>query len=242
MKNSTFKILITVFFTLTIYCAKAQTWYVCHDTPTSDFRVDFTAPDGATPDGTTGSWYAWSVDNGATSLAGNDLDGPAPNTNNSNQATVTWNGVNNYVVTATEFNDCDPTTGDVTTINVSVVKADVTALASDITLACGGAPVTITITGTPGATVPYTLSGGATGTPGSPATIGPGGTATVTVNTGTLAPGTFTFTVTGATFNATQPNGTAFTCNTLSTDLSVTTTTVTFEVGDTPTISPIEML
>lgn len=243
MKNSTLKIFAIAFFTLALYCVNAQTWYVCYDTPTSNFRVDVDPTNGGlSPDGSAGSWYAWAVNNGATALAGNDADGPAPNTNNSNQATVTWNGVNNYVVTATEFNDCDTTTGDVTTINVAMVKADVTALTPNATFACGGDPITITITGTPGSTVNYTLSGGATGTPNSPVLIGAGGTAVVTIATGTLLPGAFTFTVTGATFSATQPNGAAFTCTTPSSDLTVTSTTVTFTVGDAPTISPIEML
>lgn len=244
MKNSTLKIFASAFLTLAIYYVNAQSiWYVCYDTPASNFRVDVDPADGGlSPDGSDGSWYAWTVDNGATALAGNDADGPAPNTNNSNQATVTWNGVNNYVVTATEFNECDTTTGDVTTINVAVVKADVTALALNQSFVCDGSDVVITLTGSPGSVVDYTLSGGATGTPASPVTIGAGGTATVTIATGTLTPGNFTFTVTGASFIATQPNGSNFTCSTPDTDLTITTTTATFEIGSGPTISPIEML
>ncbi len=241
MKNSTLKIFAAAFFTLALYIVNAQsTWYVCYDTPASNFHVDVDPLNGGeSPDGTAGSWYAWAVDNGATVLAGNDTDGPAPNTNNSNQATVTWNGVNDYIVTATEFNDCDDTTGDVTTINVSVVKPDVTALAVDNAFICDGSDVEITVTGMPESTVTYTLSGSAVGTPASPVPIGTGGTATVTVNTTGLT-GIITFTVTGASFVTSQPNGNAFTCSTPDTDLTVTT--ITFEVGEGPTISPIEML
>lgn len=242
MKNFTLKILAIVFFTLLVNSVSAQTvWYKCYsDTAPSTLTADIATPDGATPDGTVGSWYSWTVAPAGpvVTTAINDPDGPGAN--DANVATVTWGAGNLglFTFTATEFNQCDNTAGDQTTVQINRVKPDVTDLQVDNAFACGGLPVEITITGYPGAQVTYTLSGGAIGAPPSPVTIGTGGTATVTVATGGLS-GIITFTVTSASFTATQPNGSAFNCSN-TTDL--TEEVITFEVGDVPTITPIQVL
>lgn len=172
MTNSTFKILAFFCLIFLAYNTKAQTWYKAFNDPTASvFIVDEDTPDGASPDGTIGSWYKWEI-TGPTGYSAsykkNDNNPDTSNVEDGNEVKITWNRtVGDYIIKATEYNSCDATTGDVVDKmeEVSVVKPDVTNLEpiySDPANPniCAGTPIDVKIIGTAGATVKYQIIGG----------------------------------------------------------------------------------
>ncbi|MDM1296942.1 hypothetical protein HXZ94_00290 [Empedobacter falsenii] len=180
-RNFTIKSL--VFLTLFIVSFKTQaqtpikTFYADGNVATKLLSVDTESPNGASPDGTEGSWYKWTLNNGATFTAGNDPDGAG--TDDSNQVTITWNAstswpsaggnpmdlIKDYNVIAEEFNSCQPTSTEdsKTEINVKLVKPDILKIEADTEI-CGSSTATFTLYGTPGGIVYYSVTGSTTPT------------------------------------------------------------------------------
>ena len=233
------KIAFTLLITMFAYAANAQDWYVCYDQGSSNFKVDVDAPNGAGPDGTPGSWYAWTIDAGGTITAGDDPDGAGAN--DSNASTVTWNGTPGlYNITSTEFNSCDETTGDQTTFAIQVLKPDV--INAELPTGCASGDLIITIYGNSTDIVDYNYTDGTTPTNGQ-VTLNDNGDGTfsadITIPAGTYPAGTnVTFNVTNVTSSITaQPDGlTAFSC---SNSANLTFTSGTFLIDAGPSITPI---
>lgn len=180
-RNFTFKSLAFLTLFLVSFKMQAQTpiktFYADGNIATKSISVDTKSPNGASPDGTEGSWYKWTLNNGATFTAGNDPDGAG--TDDSNQATITWNAstswpsaggnpmdlIKDYNVIAEEFNSCQPTsTGDSKTeINIKLVKPDILKIEADTEI-CGSNTATFTLYGTPGGIVHYSVTGSTTTT------------------------------------------------------------------------------
>ena len=224
MKNLNFKLLATFLLTMVAYVANAQDWYVCW-TGSQQFTVDTNPALGSGNEvatGSPGSTYAWTISGGGTVTPAN----PA------NTTLFTSNGTpGDYTITATETNDCGEGTDQ--TFSVRVVKPDV----SNITFtggSCSTDDIVITITGTPGATVDYTVSSGTPNVP-SPVTLDATGTATVTV--ANPAAGAFDFNVTNVGVSFNQPNSAQlFTC---SNNVDIAQTNINLTVGVGPVTSPI---
>lgn len=144
-------------------------WYLSADDATKNLTVD---TENNQPNGSEGSWYKWEINNNATILGtGDDPDGPGQNDNN--EALITWNAtfptsfianntnelIKDYSITATEYNNCDDTNGSVTTTEVKLVKLDILHIEADSNI-CNNDQATITIYGTPSATINLNLTGG----------------------------------------------------------------------------------
>lgn len=176
-KNFTLKCIALFAFTLLGFKAQAQ-YYVNYTETTKSLKVDTT--DGE--DGTTGSWYKWTVDNGAASESVPSTNAPTESINkDSNKATITWKAtwpiaggdplelIKDYKITAEEFNSCQPsisTEDSKTDINVKLVKPDVLFIDADSDV-CSTAKANITFYGTPGAVVNYIINGGTVSDGGS---------------------------------------------------------------------------
>lgn len=223
MKNSTLKLIASLVLTLVLYVVNAQDQTICEGA-IKNYTVDTQAPDGANPDGTPGSWYAWSVTTPGflgTITAGDDPDGPGAN--DSNQATIDWDTtpIGTYIVQVIETNGT--CVGDPITFTVEIVAGPTApTVVADPTAICSGDDAVFTITGTPGNVVTYTINGGATQT------------------TTILSTGEVDVIITGATANQTivitsvATDGSPTACTT-----TVTGVTATVTVNAAPTTSPI---
>ncbi|WP_334127163.1 hypothetical protein [Empedobacter brevis] len=252
-KNFTFKCMALVAFTLMGFKAQAQ--YYADGTPgvapTKSLTVDTQGPDGASPDGTTGSWYRWNPNAGttttATYTAGDDPDGSG--LNDSNKADITWNAtwptaptgvptpveitalIKDYKITAEEFNSCQPTTSTGTSkteIDVKLVKPDVLFIDADNDI-CSTAKANITLYGTSGAVVNYTINGGdvTAGGTNTSATLNSDGKIDIEITPS--GAGDVVFVINNVTYTATQPAP-------LSTQVTFTNSTITNAAGKTVTI------
>ena len=272
-KNFTLKCITLFAFTLLGFKAQAQ-YYAdgstqADGTPlvaTKSLTVDTQGPNGASPDGTAGSWYRWNPNAGttttATFTAGNDPDGSG--LNYSNQATITWNAVwrtapsgvptpaeiaaliKDYKITAEEFNSCQPsisTEDSKTDINVKLVKPDVLFIDADSDDVCSTAKANITLYGTPGAIVNFEVTNGnvtvTSVVTNTSATLDSDGKIDIEITpNGTVD---VVFVINNVTYTATQPAP-------LSTKVTFTNSTITNAAGKTvtiklsagPVISPIE--
>jgi len=162
MKNSTFKLLATLLFGMLVYTAQAQDQTICEGA-VKNYTVDTEAPDGANPDGTPGSWYAWSVIEPAfagTITAGDDPDGAG--TNDSNQATIDWDTTPVGTYTVQVIETTGTCVGDPITFTVEIVSGPTApTVIADPSAICSGDDAVFTITGAPGNVVTYTINGGA---------------------------------------------------------------------------------
>lgn len=223
MKNSTLKLIASAVFMMMMYVVNAQNQTICFGA-TKNYVVDVTAPDGQAPDGTPGSFYAWSVLEAGfagTITAGDDGDGPG--INDSNQATIDWGTtpIGLYTVQVIETNgDC---VGDPITFTVEIVDGPAAPTIETNSPICSGDDAVFTIEGAPDNVVTYDINGTA-GT----ATIGAGG------NVDVIVP--------GATVNQTM------TITAIATDgdpdacTSAVNVTATIIVNAAPTTSPIQAL
>lgn len=249
--NFTLKCITLSAFTLVGFKAQAQTYYADGTVATKSLTVDTNLPDGASTDGTVGSWYKWDPNNGAiATTAINDPDGPG--TNDSNKADITWDATwprgttvvptaaqiaeltKDYKITAEEFNSCQTTAtaSSTTEIDVKLVRPDVLFIDAD-TSACSGSTATITLYGTPNAVVNYTITNGTAAT--AFVTLDSAGKADVTITP--TAGGNVTFTISSVvnTFTQPVPLGTSVTY----TNTTISFATATITVGQSPVISPI---
>lgn len=181
-RNFTFKSL--AFLTLFIVSFKTQaqtpikTFYADGNVATKSLSVDTESPNGASSDGTEGSWYKWTLNNGATYYSASSTNAPTGSINHdTNKADITWNAtwpiaggnpmdlIKDYNVIAEEFNSCQTTstTDSKTEINVKLVKPDILTIDSDTEI-CGSSTATFTLYGTPGGIVYYSVTGSATPT------------------------------------------------------------------------------
>ncbi|MBO6212033.1 hypothetical protein [Algoriella sp.] len=253
--NFTLKCIALSAFTLVGFKAQAQTYYADGTVAIKSLTVDTNLPDGASTDGTVGSWYKWNPNAGATTTAaytaGDDPDGVG--INDSNQADITWDATwpgattvvptaaqiaeltKDYKITAEEFNSCQTTAtaSSTTEIDVKLVRPDVLFIDAD-TSACSGSTATITLYGTPNAVVNYTITNGTAAT--AFVTLDSAGKADVTITP--TAGGNVTFTISSVVNTFTQPVPLGTTVPfTNSTIISFATATIT--VGASPVISPI---
>lgn len=156
MKNSTLKLLATFLLTLLVYTVNAQI-QVCEG-GSVNLKTDVDpANGGLDPDGTSGSFYTWSADNGATYT--DFAPGSNPN-GDSNKATINFAGVTvGTTVTITVVETSGLCEGDPIDFFVEIIaSADVTAIAATSPALCDGTGTNnFTITGTPGAIVDYSL-------------------------------------------------------------------------------------
>lgn len=222
MKNSHLKLLAIVFFSLLVYTASAQVDQTICGGAVKNYTVDTQAPDGASPDGTPGSFYTWSVTTPGfvgVITAGDDPDGPG--TNDSNQATIDWGTtpVGIYTVQVIETNGT--CIGDPVVFTVEIVDGPVAPTITTNSPICSGDDAVFTIVGTAGNVVTYSIDGGASQT----TTIGVGGTVDV------IIPSVTTDTVIVITSIATNGDPTACT--------SAINVTATVIVTAQPTTSPI---
>ena len=256
MKNNfTLKYIALVAFTFVGIKAQAQTYYADGTVAIKSLTVDTNLPDGASIDGTVGSWYAWNPNAGATTTAsytaGDDLDGPGAD--DSNKADITWRAkwpgattvaptaaeiaelTKDYKITAAEFNSCQTTAtaSSTTEIDVKLVKPDVLFIDAD-TSACSGSTATITLYGTPNAVVNYTITNGTAAT--AFVTLDSAGKADVTITP--TAGGNVTFTINNVANTFTQPT-TPPTSPVTYTNTTISFATATITAGQSPVISPI---
>jgi len=170
MKNSTFKILTTIFLSLFIYVANAQTAdiTVCEN-GSLNLRTDVTLPDGQAPDGTTGSFYTWTGTNGVNIVdfaPGSNPNGP------SNKITADFTGIPaGTFVTITVIETNGTCVGDPVTYVVEVIAGPTAPTIDFSPTICSGDDAIFTVNGTPGNVFTYTINGGPTQT----GTIGAGG-------------------------------------------------------------------
>lgn len=222
MKNSTLKLFSFLALVLALYAANAQDQTICEGA-VKNYTVDTQAPDGASPDGTPGSWYTWSVSTpgfAGTITAGNDADGPG--TNDSNQATIDWDTtpIGIYTVEVVETNGT--CVGDPITFTVEIVAGPTAPTVDTNSPICSGDDAVFTITGAPGNVVIYTINGGAP------------------LTTTILGTGEVDVVIVGATANQTivitsvATDGASDACTT-----TVTGVTATITVNAAPTTSPI---
>lgn len=224
MKNSTLKLFASVVFMMMMYVVNAQDQTICFGA-TKNYVVDVTAPDGQAPDGTPGSFYAWSVLEAGfagTITAGDDGDGPG--INDSNQATIDWGTtpIGLYTVQVIETNgDC---VGDPITFTVEIVDGPAAPTITTNSPICSGNDAVFTIHGAAGNLVTYNINGG--------------GDQTATI----LGTGEVDVIIVGATANQTMTitgvatNGDPDACT------STVNVTATIIVNAAPTTSPIQAL
>ncbi len=183
-RNFTFKSLAFLTLFLVSFKTQAQaqtpikTFYADGNVATKSISVDTELPNGASPDGTEGSWYKWTLNNGATYYSASSTNAPNGSINHdTNKVDITWNAtwpsaggnpmdlIKYYNVIAEEYNSCQATsTGDSKTeINVKLVKPDILTIDSDTEI-CGSSTATFTLYGTPGGIVYYSVTGSATPT------------------------------------------------------------------------------
>lgn len=253
--NFTLKYIALSAFTLVGFKAQAQTYYADGTVAIKSLTVDTNLPDGASTDGTVGSWYKWNPNVGATTTAtytaGDDPDGVG--INDSNQVDITWGATwpgattavptavqiaqltQDYKITAEEFNSCQTTstTSSTAVIDVKLVKPDVLFIDAD-TSACSGSTATITLYGTPKAVVNYTITNGTAAT--AFVTLDSAGKADVTITP--TAGGNVTFTINNVANTFTQPT-TPPTSPVTYTNTTISFATATITVGQSPVISPI---
>lgn len=247
MKNNILKILSLASCLAVGTLANAQAYYADANDPTKDLTVDIDpANGGQSPNGSDGSWYQWTVDNGATYVSPVDLEYPGKD---SNKATITWGAtwpgaggnpldlIKDYKIKAEEFNDCQTsaTTESTVEIDVKLVKADILWIDYDTEYCSTGGKPSVTIHGTPGATVVYALMGS---NDTAPIVIGNDGKITVEINPDDSGDD-IVFTVDSVEFAGVQHNGNPFTCSS-ATISNTEGNTVTIKVGQAPTISDIE--
>lgn len=251
-KISTSQKVILIAFTLFGFVLQAQTYYADGLIATKNLTVDLISPDGATPDGSIGSWYKWNpaigVTTTATFTANDDTDGTG--NNDGNQAVISWNAVwpaaggdplkliQDYKISAEEFNSCQSTTSTATSkteIEVKLVKPDILKIDSD-TEACASTNATITLYGTPGAVVNFTVTNSTT--TATSATFGTDGIVNVDVTPN--GNGNIVFTIVNVTFTATQPAPLSSPISYSATTFTNGTNTVTVNVNKAPVISPIQ--
>lgn len=213
MNNFIFKFTVTLGIMLLAITANAQTVPVCQN-DTKNYTVDIQAPDGASPDGTPGSTYEWSIlEPGFT--------GTLTVTNgNSNKAEIVWQTpVGIYTIQVIETNGtCE---GTPITFEVEVIAGPTTPTVTPETPICSGDDAIFEIAGAPGSVVTYNINGG----PDQTVTIGAGGTVDVVEN-GVTADTTITIT---SIANSADPGA-------CSSSVNVTATVV---VTAQPTTSPI---
>ena len=254
--NFTLKCIALSAFTLVGFKAQAQTYYADGTVAIKSLTVDTNLPDGASIDGTVGSWYAWNPNAGATTTAsytaGDDLDGTG-GIDDSNKADITWGATwpaattviptaaeiaeltKDYKITAEEFNSCQitATASSTTEIDVKLVKPDVLFIDAD-TSACSGSTATITLYGTSNAVVNYTITNGTAAT--AFVTLDSAGKADVTITP--TAGGNVTFTINNVANTFTQPT-TPPTSPVTYTNTTISFATATITAGQSPVISPI---
>lgn len=144
-------------------------WFLSAEEATKNLTVD---TENNPPDGSVGSWYKWEINNNASIIGtGDDPDGPG--TNDNNQALITWNAtfptsyvanntnelIKDYLIIATEYNNCDDVNGSSTTTEVKLVKLDILSIEVDSNI-CNEDQGNITIYGTPNASIAINLIGG----------------------------------------------------------------------------------
>lgn len=160
MKNSTFKLLATFLLTLLIYTVNAQQTICVGEV--KEYAVD--QADG--PNGTTGSTYVWTVTPTAPATYAGTITNVAPSTSG-HHVQIDWGtsstGTYTISVVETSVDGCE--TDPPQTFTVTITQGpDVTLVEEVETPICDLADAAFNITGTPNATVTYTLNGGATQT------------------------------------------------------------------------------
>lgn len=223
MKNSTLKLFASAVLMMMMYVVNAQDQTICLGA-TKNYVVDVTAPDGQAPDGTPGSFYAWSVIEAGfagTITAGNDPDGPGAN--DSNQATIAWGAtpIGLYTVQVIETNGT--CVGDPITFTVEIVDGPAAPTITTNSPICSGDDAVFTIHGAPGNVVTYDING----TPGTATILGTGEVDVIIV---------------GATANQTMTITSVATDDTPEACTTTVNVTATIIVNAAPTTSPIQAL
>lgn len=226
MKNSTLKLLATLLLTLLVYTVNAQI-QVCEG-GSVNLKTDVDPLNGGSdPDGTPGSFYTWSADNGATYT--DFAPGSNPN-GDSNKATFDFTGILvGTTVTISVFETNAGCVGATITYTVEVIAGpDVTLVDPDQTPICLLTDAKFNITGTANAIVTYSLDGGAT-----TATIALDGTGNAQVDaSGAPVVGGVITIIIDSVANV------AGTCS----NSTPTASTATITVNNTPETSPIQVL
>ncbi|MDM1073779.1 hypothetical protein HX001_14920 [Empedobacter brevis] len=254
--NKNFTLKCMALFAFTLMGFKAQAQYYADGTilnATKSLIVDTNG--GSEPTGTTGSWYKWTTNNGASYISATSTNAPTGSINkDTNKADVTWNAswpsapasgtaptaadiaalIQDYKITAEEFNSCQPNSSTanpnpaMTEIDVKLVKPDVLFIDADSDV-CSTAKANITLYGTSGAVVNYTINGGnvTAGGTNTSATLNSDGKIDIEITpSGT---GDVIFVINNVTYTATQPGP-------LSTQVTFTNSTITNAAGKTVTI------
>lgn len=232
------------------------TFYVPSTQLEKELTVDTQTPNGATPNGSEGSWYKWSVQSpneSTTFTAGNDPDGAGDN--DSNKALFKWNAtwpvingnplelIKEQKIQAIELNDCSPDATNVqeqqkTNILINLVKADILSIADYTNKMCIGEIKTISLTGTPNADITYTIGNGAAQIVRTDAN----GKATIDIeaNDTNVLNNVLKLVINKVTYNNTQANGSTF--SVVSNNLTYSGKSdieININVSRTPTITEI---
>lgn len=176
LKNFTLKTLAALAFMLLAFAVNAQQTETLGVTTNFNYEVDVDpANGGATPDGTLGSSYAWTLPDGGGTFVADALP-------NDNKATINWStaAVGTYRVRVVETNASCPTDTEEFTVTITTPLDPDLDWADAPTPICEGDVATFVVTNAPvGAVISYTATGG-TPTTGT-ATVLAGGTVTIPI-------------------------------------------------------------